>query len=68
MFALVQLLAAMSTIIDVATHRKTPTPFGTQHVALLLTVWGPVILFGLPVALFDRALGKISRWTFWRRR
>ncbi|KAG6909918.1 hypothetical protein DXG01_014438 [Tephrocybe rancida] len=32
-------------IIDVAKQR-TPAPFGTQHIALLMSVWGPVIVFG----------------------
>jgi hypothetical protein len=49
-FMVVQILACISTIIDVATSRPTPTPMGTQHVALLLAGWGPVVVFGhLPV-------------------
>jgi hypothetical protein len=39
--------ACISTVIDVATHRPTPTPFGTQHIALLLAAWGPVVVFGM---------------------
>lgn len=42
----VQILACISTIIDVATSRPTPTPMGTQHFALLLAGWGPVVVFG----------------------
>jgi len=41
-----QFFACISTVIDIATHRHTPTPFGTQHIALLLAAWGPVIDFG----------------------
>ena len=43
----VQFFACISTVIDVANHRPTPTPFGTQHVALLLVAWGPVVVFGM---------------------
>ena len=35
----VQFFPSVSTVIDVATHRPNPTPFGTQHVALLLAAW-----------------------------
>lgn len=46
-FVSVQFLTCISTVIDVATHRPTPTPFGTQHIALLLAAWGPTIVFGM---------------------
>ena len=46
-FVAVQFLTCISTVIDVATHRPTPTPFGTQHIALLLAAWGPVVVFGV---------------------
>lgn len=46
-FTLGLLLASISTIIDVVRGRTIPTPFGTQHVALLLVAWGPVIVFGM---------------------
>lgn len=59
-FFIIQFLAALSTIIDVATHRKYPTPFGTQHVALVLVGWGPSIVFGhLPAVR--------RKLVFWRR-
>ncbi|KAN0085942.1 hypothetical protein V8E55_007076 [Tylopilus felleus] len=45
-FFVVQCLAALSTVIDVARHRPTPTPFGSQHVALILVGWGPAFFFG----------------------
>lgn len=59
-FFITQFLAALSTIIDVATHRPHPTPFGTQHVALVLVGWGPSIVFGHLPAVRRRLL-------FWRR-
>jgi len=42
-----QILASLSSLIDIITHRDTPTPFGTQHVALLLAAWAPCIAFGV---------------------
>jgi len=49
LFITVMSLASISTFIAVFAERE-PTPIGTQHVALLLAAWGPVILFGhLPV-------------------
>ncbi|KAF9239296.1 hypothetical protein BU15DRAFT_46861 [Melanogaster broomeanus] len=59
-FAITQCLAALSTIMDVSQHRTTPTPFGTQHVALVLVGWGPAVVFGhLPVVR--------RQLMFWRR-
>ncbi|KAF8624982.1 hypothetical protein AX15_005615 [Amanita polypyramis BW_CC] len=46
LFSAVQVLACLSTIIDVARHRPRPTPFGLQHIALLLAAWGPTVIFG----------------------
>ncbi|THU94726.1 hypothetical protein K435DRAFT_724365 [Dendrothele bispora CBS 962.96] len=49
-FLLVLLLACISALIDVIAQRDSPSPFGTHHIALLLTVWIPVILIGhIPV-------------------
>ncbi|PBK94715.1 hypothetical protein ARMGADRAFT_927246 [Armillaria gallica] len=45
-FAIVLLLTCISTLVDVIAGHETPTPFGTQHVALLLSAWGPAIVFG----------------------
>ncbi|OCH93346.1 hypothetical protein OBBRIDRAFT_790374 [Obba rivulosa] len=42
-----QILASLSSLIDIIMHRDTPTPFGTQHVALLLAAWAPCIAFGV---------------------
>lgn len=58
-FFIIQFLAALSTIIDVAMHRPKPTPFGTQHVALVLVGWGPSIVFGHLPAVRRKLL-------FWR--
>ncbi|KAJ7583668.1 hypothetical protein C8J56DRAFT_831025 [Mycena floridula] len=46
LFSAITILATVSTFIDVVTNRVTPTPFGTQHVALILTGFGPLILYG----------------------
>ncbi|EMD31885.1 hypothetical protein CERSUDRAFT_68987 [Gelatoporia subvermispora B] len=42
-----QILASVSSLVDITTHRDMPTPFGTQHVALLLAAWAPCIAFGV---------------------
>lgn len=44
-FFIIQLLAALSPIIDVI--RGYPSSFGTQHVALVLAAWGPFVIFGM---------------------
>ncbi|KAF9480923.1 hypothetical protein BDN70DRAFT_855953 [Pholiota conissans] len=44
-FTSVQFLGCISTIIDLV-RKQTPAPLGTQHFALLLAAWGPVIVFG----------------------
>ncbi|KIK95541.1 hypothetical protein PAXRUDRAFT_826888 [Paxillus rubicundulus Ve08.2h10] len=59
-FFIIQCLAALSTIIDVAKHRVTPTPFGTQHIALVLVGWGPAVVFGHLPAVRQHLM-------FWRR-
>ncbi|KAG6810999.1 hypothetical protein H0H92_009502 [Tricholoma furcatifolium] len=38
-------LASLTTIIDMAKHRSSPSPFGTQHVAMLLSAWAPAFIF-----------------------
>ncbi|KAF7981194.1 hypothetical protein HWV62_34513 [Athelia sp. TMB] len=58
-FFLVQILVALSTIIDVSRGKDALTPFGTQHVALLLAAWGPGAIFG-------HAPGIRSKLLFWR--
>lgn len=41
----IQVLSCITSWIAVIAHRP-PTAFGTQHIALLLAAWGPVIVFG----------------------
>lgn len=41
-----QILAAISSLIDIASGTASPTPFGTQHIALLLAAWAPCMIFG----------------------
>ncbi|KAI0938681.1 hypothetical protein AcV5_000305 [Taiwanofungus camphoratus] len=41
------ILAAFSSLIDMFTRHDSPTPFGTQHIALLLAAWAPSIAFGI---------------------
>lgn len=57
-FAIVLLLTCISTLVDVIAGHETPTPFGTQHVALLLSAWGPAIVFGL----FPGVTRKLMFW------
>ncbi|KAI0264748.1 hypothetical protein BC834DRAFT_970673 [Gloeopeniophorella convolvens] len=56
-FFFILLLAALSTLVDLA-RDQPPTPFGTQHVALLLAAWGPVIVFGY----FPGARNPLFHW------
>ena len=44
-FFTILVLAGLSTWIDLA-HGRGPSQFGTQDVALLLTAYGPLIVFG----------------------
>ncbi|KAH7883421.1 hypothetical protein F5I97DRAFT_242028 [Phlebopus sp. FC_14] len=60
-FFSIEILSSISTIVDVARHRTTPSPFGTQHVALILDAWGPLIVFGQLPAIRQGLM-------FWRRR
>ena len=58
--AITQILATLSSLVDIFSGRS-PLPLGTEHVALLIVAWAPVVAFGvrtgrLPV-LFRR---------FWR--
>lgn len=46
-FVFIQFLALLTTFVDVASGRRTPSPFGSQHVALLLGAWCPVVIFGM---------------------
>jgi len=47
-FVFIQFLAFVTTFADlVVSNRTSPSPFGTQHIALLLTAWCPVLIFGV---------------------
>ncbi|KAI0341468.1 hypothetical protein BDW22DRAFT_306972 [Trametopsis cervina] len=50
LLSLTQVLAAISTLIDIFSGRTTPTRLGTQHVALLLIAWMPALLVCMSVA------------------
>ncbi|KZV76698.1 hypothetical protein PENSPDRAFT_646148 [Peniophora sp. CONT] len=44
------ILAGLTTWVDLAHHPDSPASFGTQHVALVLSGWGPFFVFGhIPV-------------------
>ncbi|KZT10325.1 uncharacterized protein LAESUDRAFT_644789 [Laetiporus sulphureus 93-53] len=45
--SLTQILAAMSSLVDMFSGRTVPTSFGTQHVALILIAWASPIAFGV---------------------
>ncbi|KAH6909544.1 hypothetical protein BKA70DRAFT_202874 [Coprinopsis sp. MPI-PUGE-AT-0042] len=45
-FVIVQFIGCLSTLVDVAIHRSSPTPLGTHHFAMLFVVWGPIFAFG----------------------
>lgn len=45
-FVFIQFLSFMTTFVDLVSGRRTPSPFGTQYVALLLAAWCPVFIFG----------------------
>ncbi|KAF8999069.1 hypothetical protein BDQ17DRAFT_762153 [Cyathus striatus] len=63
-YCAVQVLTCLSTIVDVIQHRSEPTSFGTQHVSLLLSVWGPVFVFGhLPAVRRQLAFWRVVRRT-----
>ncbi|KAJ7763403.1 hypothetical protein B0H16DRAFT_493071 [Mycena metata] len=53
----IHLLSSITPLIDIIS--STPTAFGTQHVALVLAAWAPVIIFG-PLSAVR------SRLAFWR--
>jgi len=42
-----QILAAISSLVDMLSGHDIPTPFGTQHVALVIAAWAPTIAFGV---------------------
>ncbi len=42
-----QIVATLSSLIDMFTQHHPPAPFGTHHVALLIAAWAPPIAFGV---------------------
>ncbi|KAJ6632308.1 hypothetical protein B0H10DRAFT_1976905 [Mycena sp. CBHHK59/15] len=42
----IHLLSSITPIIDVVSARSAPAALGTQHVALILAGWAPVVIFG----------------------
>ncbi|RDX54611.1 hypothetical protein OH76DRAFT_1340540 [Lentinus brumalis] len=42
-----QIIATLSSLVDMFTQNKAPSSFGTQHVALILAAWAPPIAFGI---------------------
>ncbi|RPD65614.1 hypothetical protein L226DRAFT_530844 [Lentinus tigrinus ALCF2SS1-7] len=42
-----QIIATLSSLIDMFTQNQPPSPFGTHHVALILAAWAPPIAFGI---------------------
>lgn len=52
--AATQIIATVSSLVDMSKHHVLPAPFGTQHVALLLAAWMPIVAFGV-------------RWPWWWR-
>ncbi|KAJ6460486.1 hypothetical protein C8R47DRAFT_1160918 [Mycena vitilis] len=55
----IHLLSAITPIADLISARSAPAALGTQHVALLLAGWAPVVIFG-PLSAVRRHLA------FWR--
>ncbi|KAI0076511.1 hypothetical protein K474DRAFT_1597770 [Panus rudis PR-1116 ss-1] len=56
--SVLQIFAAITSLIDISRGRTAPTSFGTQHVALLLVAWAPFMVFGiaLPRRYFNQPL------------
>ncbi|KAJ7881931.1 hypothetical protein B0H13DRAFT_1629678 [Mycena leptocephala] len=42
----VHLLSSITPIVDIISARSEAAALGTQHVALLLAGWAPVVIFG----------------------
>jgi hypothetical protein len=58
-FCIIQALMILSTLICVIRNRP-PMAFGTEHVAALLSAWGPFIIF-------SHQDGVRKQLIFWRR-
>ncbi|KAJ7096036.1 hypothetical protein C8R44DRAFT_989354 [Mycena epipterygia] len=55
---------SLSTIIDVASHRETPTPFSTHQISRLFAAWGPA----LALSTMPEIRAQVLRWITFRRR
>ncbi|KAJ7070391.1 hypothetical protein B0H15DRAFT_114822 [Mycena belliarum] len=55
----IHLLSSITPLIDAISSHAEPTALGTQHVALLLAAWAPVLIFG-PLSAVRR------QFVFWR--
>ncbi|KAI0360585.1 hypothetical protein OH77DRAFT_1418556 [Trametes cingulata] len=42
-----QILATITSLVDMFAQHNPPSAFGTQHIALLLAAWAPPIAFGI---------------------
>ncbi|KAI0659243.1 hypothetical protein C8Q70DRAFT_1045131 [Cubamyces menziesii] len=45
--SLTQILATITSLVDMFAQHSPPSAFGTQHIALLLAAWAPPIVFGV---------------------
>ncbi|KAJ7136779.1 hypothetical protein C8R44DRAFT_767868 [Mycena epipterygia] len=55
---------SLSTIIDVAMHRETPTPFATHQISRLFAAWGPALAI---CTIMPEIRAQVVRWiAFWR--
>ncbi|KAJ7716583.1 hypothetical protein DFH07DRAFT_353821 [Mycena maculata] len=61
-FTLSLLVDGLSSIIDVAAHHETPTPFASNQISLLMVSWGPIAVFGSSVDVRT----QIVRWVWFR--
>ncbi|EKM56933.1 uncharacterized protein PHACADRAFT_254332 [Phanerochaete carnosa HHB-10118-sp] len=44
-------VCAVTSLVDIFAHHDPPTPFGTQHAALVLVAWGPALFMGTVVLM-----------------
>ncbi|KAJ7136796.1 hypothetical protein C8R44DRAFT_767901 [Mycena epipterygia] len=55
---------SLSAIIDVASHRETPTPFATHQITRLFAAWGPALAI---CTIMPDVRAQVVRWiAFWR--
>ncbi|KAJ6535057.1 hypothetical protein B0H19DRAFT_963828 [Mycena capillaripes] len=51
---LCSMLSSITPLVDIISARSEPAALGTQHVALLLAGWAPVLIFGAFLPCGDR--------------